>query len=155
MPKNKHKWGSKSIIKQTWHKKNHFCFRGFRQFSWTFGLIYIWKSSVLLQFCRSGPTVFGKSGVWYLQTLTCIYFYHKKGLVQPTNCSWVRFWETNIYLNRYIGPNKLILHCMYDVIHLYIYNDYLSLTRSGFTIIVNNFYKPRVIWNINGKSNRM
>jgi len=28
----------------------------------TFGLIYILKSSVLLHFCRSGPTVFGKSG---------------------------------------------------------------------------------------------
>jgi len=28
----------------------------------TFGLIYILKSSVVLHFCRSGPTVFGKSG---------------------------------------------------------------------------------------------
>jgi hypothetical protein len=28
----------------------------------TFGPIYILKSSVLLHFCRSGPTVFGKSG---------------------------------------------------------------------------------------------
>ena len=30
-------------------------------FYWTFGPIYILKSSVLLHFCRSGPTVFRKS----------------------------------------------------------------------------------------------
>jgi hypothetical protein len=58
-----YKWGSKSIINKHGVKKKNFCFRGFnfRQFSRTFGLIYILKLSVLLHFCRSGPTVFGKS----------------------------------------------------------------------------------------------
>jgi hypothetical protein len=40
----------------------------------TFGPIYILKSSVLLHFCRSGPTVFGKSVVFPFQFHDPLYY---------------------------------------------------------------------------------
>jgi hypothetical protein len=81
----------------------------------TFGPIYILKSSVLLHFCRSGPTVFGKSANnKSLYVLACVtrelkyIITHISTLIFVGLSWWYCSWIHNYLCNQCLLPLKRV-----------------------------------------------